>query len=49
MMVNTVLEETQYRITILNEQLKDDQKLQLLEHDFMNTRDWMNNEEKRYC
>ncbi|MDV3172953.1 MAG: hypothetical protein Q8778_02075, partial [Sweet potato little leaf phytoplasma] len=47
MMVNTVLEETQYRITILNEQLKDDQKLQLLEHDFMNTRDWMNNEEKK--
>ncbi|MDV3183249.1 MAG: hypothetical protein Q8866_01975, partial [Candidatus Phytoplasma australasiaticum] len=47
MMVNTVLEETQYRITILNEQLKDDQKLQLLEHDFMNTRDWMNNEEQK--
>ncbi|MDO7983669.1 MAG: hypothetical protein Q8764_01410, partial [Pigeon pea little leaf phytoplasma] len=47
MMVNTVLEETQYRITILNEQLKDDQKLELLEHDFMNTRDWIDNEEKK--
>ncbi|MDV3166460.1 MAG: hypothetical protein Q8807_02130, partial ['Waltheria sp.' little leaf phytoplasma] len=46
-MLNTVLEETQYKITILNEQLKDDQKLQLLEHDFMNTRDWINNEEKK--
>ncbi|MDV3174857.1 MAG: hypothetical protein Q8831_02325, partial ['Bonamia sp.' little leaf phytoplasma] len=47
MIIQTVLAETQYRTTILNEQLKDDQKLQLLEHDFMNTRDWIQNENNK--
>ncbi|MDO8030299.1 hypothetical protein OC709_02140, partial ['Planchonia careya' phytoplasma] len=47
MMIKTVLEETKYRITILNEQLKDDQKLQLIENDLMNTNDWLNSEEKK--
>ncbi|MDO8058031.1 hypothetical protein OC686_01985, partial ['Opuntia sp.' phytoplasma] len=47
MIIKTVLAETQYRTTILNEQLKADQKLQLLEHDFMNTKDWIQNENNK--
>ncbi|MDV3157476.1 MAG: hypothetical protein Q8889_02145 [Candidatus Phytoplasma australasiaticum] len=39
MFLKTVLEETKYRTTILNEQLKDDQKLQLPENDLMNAND----------
>ncbi|WP_304514907.1 hypothetical protein, partial [Candidatus Phytoplasma crotalariae] len=47
MIIKTVLAETQYRTTILNEQLKDDQKLQLLENDFMNIRDWIQSENNK--
>ncbi|OOP58564.1 hypothetical protein B2G44_01745, partial [Candidatus Phytoplasma citri] len=47
MIIKTVLAETQYRTTILNEQLKDDQKLQILENDFMNNRDWIQSENNK--